>query len=136
MKHSFCNLAAASLMVILFNTAAFAESYPALFPNPDMGMTTNLVVIPKYSEKPELPPKGERKPSRKLAAHIGDGWVMIEGVDESEILSYDINGYDGFPLASFDSAPEFTETLFSLHGEYEVSFTTDEYIYTGYVWME
>ena len=61
---------------------------------------------------------------------------MIEGVDESEILSYDINGYDGFPLASFDSAPEFTQTLFSLHGEYEVCFTTDEYIYTAYVWME
>ena len=103
----------------------------------DFNPTVLVQVSPSLNnnKKPERPPKGERKPSRKLTAHIGDGWVMIEGVDESDILSYDINGYDGFPLASFDSAPEFTETLFSLHGEYEVSFTTDEYIYTGYVWM-
>lgn len=104
------------------------------------GTGGNLSVLvtgkPVDDLEPKNPVKGDRKPSRKLMAQIGAGWVMIEGVDVSEIVLFEINETNGFPVGYFDSASEFTEILFSLQGEYEVRFITEEWEYVGYVWIE
>lgn len=90
---------------------------------------------PSFNDKsePDETPKGDRKPARRLVGEIGNGWVKIEGVDETEILSYEINDSDGCFVASFGAPYEFTEALFSLSGEYEVRFHTESYVYVGYV---
>lgn len=85
---------------------------------------------------PELPPIGDRQSPERLPACVSDGGVTIEQVSESEIESYDIYTPSGILLDSFGSGEAFATSLFSLEGEYEVRFTTSEYVYIGYVCIE
>ena len=93
-------------------------------------------LMPKDDLEPENPENGKRDTPERLPASIMESGVTIERVSESEIESYDIYTPSGILLDSFGSGEEFATSLFSLEGEYEVRFTTSEYVYVGYVWME
>ena len=127
---------AATLMLLVF-------AFPASGDNPFCGnigqgnfVLVGLTPYPRYDEEPELPEKGTRDTPERLPACVSDGGVTIERVSESEIESYDIYTPSGILLDSFGSGEEFATYLFSLKGEYELRFTTSEYVYVGYVWME
>ncbi|MDE6717975.1 MAG: hypothetical protein K2J70_07275 [Muribaculaceae bacterium] len=89
--------------------------------------------LPKDDEIPETPVKGDRTPSMRIPVTISMDWVEISGVDSNDILTYGIYDLDGGCMGIFNDAPSFTDIFFSLSGEYELRFTTDEYLYIGYV---
>ena len=92
--------------------------------------------MPKEDLDPENPENGKRDTPERLPASITESGVTIERVSESDIESYDIYTPSGILLDSFGLGEEFATSLFSLKGEYELRFTTSEYVYVGYVWME
>ncbi len=75
-----------------------------------------------------------RLPSRSIECTISttDG-VIIPGVDTSDILSYEIYDVEGICIGIFSDADDFVSYLFSQNGSFEVRFTTDEYIFLGYI---
>lgn len=55
-------------------------------------------------------------------------------VDAEEIQSYEIWDADGeLCIASYTEESDFINALFSLEGEYQIQFTTEDYTYIGYV---
>ena len=127
---------AGTLMLLAF-------AFPASGDNPFCGnigqgnfVLVGLTPYPRYDEEPELPEKGKRDTPERLPASITESGVTIERVSESEIDSFDIYTPSGILLDSFGSGEEFATSLFSLNGEYELRFTTSEYVYVGYVRME
>ena len=99
-------------------------------------LSFQVYYMPKDDLEPENPEKGTRDTPERLPASITESGVTIERVSESEIESYDIYTPSGIFLGCFESGEEFATSLFSLKGEYELRFTTSEYVYVGYVWME
>ena len=99
-------------------------------------LSFQVYYMPKEDLEPENPENGKRDTPERLPACVSDGGVTIERVSESEIESYDIYTPSGILLDSFGSGEEFATYLFSLKGEYELRFTTSEYVYVGYVRME
>lgn len=96
-----------------------------------------VIPVPK-EEEPIIPnpPIKHRLPSRMLTVSISsDGSILIDGIAE-EILTYEILDEQESTMGIFYDSLSFTATLFSLQGDYEIRLVTDEYIYTGYVWME
>lgn len=60
--------------------------------------------------------------------------VMIRGNYEIEILSYEIRTPDGeICILDTEDEKDFTITLFSLTGEYELRFYTADHLFIGYV---
>ena len=89
----------------------------------------------------EVPDKdpivGHRIPGKMISATIGEsGRVEIIGVDPEDISEYAILNVDEEIIGVFADGFSFSHTLFSLKGEYELRFTTSEYVYIGYVWVE
>ena len=85
----------------------------------------------------DLPQRGSRAPGYPIEATISlDGGVEIQGIDSADILSYEVCDEEGVCLASFADESDFTGFLFSSAGAYMVRFTTDDYIYIGYVEIE
>ena len=127
---------AGTLMLLVF-------AFPASGDNPFCGnigqgnfVLVGLTPYPRYDEEPEFPEKGKRDTPERLPASITESGVTIERVYESDIESYDIYTPSGILLDSFGSSEAFATSLFSLEGEYELRFTTSEYVYIGYVWVE
>lgn len=85
----------------------------------------------------ETPQRGDRAPGCPMEAIISlDGGVEIQGLDSADILSYEVCDEEGVCLVSFADESDFTDFLFSSAGAYMVRFTTDDYIYIGYVEIE
>ena len=88
-------------------------------------------------EKGDLPQRGDRTPGCPIEAVISlDGGVEIQGIDSADILSYEVCDEEGICVASFADESGFTDFLFSDRGMYMVRFTTDDYIYIGFVEIE
>lgn len=75
-----------------------------------------------------------RLPSRPIKCTISltDG-VIIPGVNTSNIISYQIYDVSGIFIGMFSESDDFVSFLFSQNGTFEVRFTTEDYIYIGYV---
>lgn len=54
-------------------------------------------------------------------------------VEPGDILSYEIWDTDGeICIASYTEESDFINALFSMEGEYQIHFSTEEYSYIGY----
>ncbi|MDE5877059.1 MAG: hypothetical protein K2H47_06150 [Muribaculaceae bacterium] len=84
--------------------------------------------------KYETPKKGDRLPSRPIECYLSltEG-VVIPTVDIPEIISYEIYDLSEACIGIFSEADDFVSFLFSQSGSFEVRFTTDEYIFVGYI---
>ena len=100
------------------------------------GRTLSLFLF-KFSEdgsghpKPETNPVGDRANRRPLSGEIGASGVNIPGVDNSEIISFEIYTPSGFCMGIYSDEMDFIEALFSLSGEYEIRFVTDYAVFAG-----
>lgn len=135
MKQGLFKIACILLVMLAYLPASAGDPYAGFIPS-GPHLSLDLQPIHIYDEEPELPDNGMRDNPERIPALISENGVAIERVSESEIESYDIYTPSGILLDSFGSGEEFATSLFSLKGEYEVRFTTSEYIYVGYVWME
>ena len=135
MKQALFKIACILLVMLACLPASAGDPYAGFIPS-GPHLSLDLQPIPIYDEQPELPDNGMRDNPERIPALISENGVAIERVSESEIESYDIYASSGIQVGSFASGAKFATTLFSLEGEYEVRFTTSEYVYIGYVWME
>ena len=79
--------------------------------------------------------EGIRIPSRFIVCIISAEGIQMD-VDVEEIQSYEIWDADGeLCIASYTEESDFINALFSLQGEYQIQFTTEDYTYIGYVTM-
>ena len=77
--------------------------------------------------------KGIRIPSRFIVCIISAEGIQMD-VEAEEILSYEIWDADGeVCIASYTEESDFINALFSLEGEYQIQFTTEDYVYIGYI---
>lgn len=76
---------------------------------------------------------GARKPAGLIVCTISAEGIQM-GVETGEIMSYEIWDADGdICVASFTEESDFINVLFSMEGEYQIHFSTEEYSYFGYV---
>lgn len=134
MKQGLFKIACILLVMLACLPASAGDPYTGFIPaGPHLSLDLQPMPI---DEEPAFPDKRMRDNPERIPALISENGVAIERVSESEIESYDIYASSGIQVGSFVSGAEFATTLFSLEGEYEVRFTTSEYVYIGYVWME
>lgn len=126
-----------TLKVLVVLTLFFVSFSNELYAQDDQ--TTITVNLRKgkgnAGDKPEIPVKGGTKtPLRWLLCWINPTiGVQIENCDE-EINSYEI--WDASSVAcSFATTTEydFVDTLFTLSGDYQIRFVTDDFVYEGYI---
>ena len=98
-------------------------------------ITIHLVKI--QDEEPEIAiptnPVGRRSNRRPLSGEISASAVNIPGVDNSDIISFEIYTPSGFCMGIYSDEMDFIEALFSLSGEYEIRFMTDYAVFVGNV---
>lgn len=71
-------------------------------------------------------------PTRPIPCSISvDDGVSFDDGSNPEIISYEIKDADNNPVAVTGDEADFIQTLFSLTGEYEIQFRTDECVYYG-----
>lgn len=88
-------------------------------------------------EEPKLTPffpRKERCPAVPLFCSISrvDG-IQISGVDNADIVSFEILDAYGNTIALLQDEPSFIETIFSLNGEYRVVFRLNNQTLTGWI---
>lgn len=77
--------------------------------------------------------EGNRAPSRPIFCTISAEGIQMD-VDAEDIQLYEIWDADGeLCIASYTEESDFINALFSLEGEYQIQFTTEDYTYIGYV---
>lgn len=95
------------------------------------GTTTRTVQLKKKPKHDNLQ-KGSRIPGIVVCIINTEGIQM--GVEPDGILSYEIWNSDGeICVASYTEESDFINALFSMEGEYQIHFSTEEYSYIGYV---
>lgn len=97
------------------------------------GSTTTQTVQLKKKHNQSNNQKGSRKPAGLIVCTISAEGIQM-GVETGEIMSYEIWDADGdICVASFTEESDFINVLFSMEGEYQIHFSTEEYSYFGYV---
>lgn len=82
--------------------------------------------------KPEIPDKGNRKPSKRIYGSISKaGGLKIDGVNISEIYLFEIYDADGVCIGAFCDANDFVQAVFSYHGNMELRLHTAKHILLG-----
>ena len=85
-------------------------------------------------ETPIFPTHKGRCPAAPLFCSISRvGGIQISGVDNAEIMSFEILDAYGNTVALLQDEPSFIETIFSLNGEYCVVFRLQNKILSGWV---
>lgn len=87
----------------------------------------------EYEPKPDDDKKNHhRTPSRPIPCSISveDG-VSFDDGSNPDIISYEIKDADNNPIAVTGDEADFIQTLFTLMGEYQILFRTDDYVYYG-----
>lgn len=82
---------------------------------------------------PDPDPVGSRIPQRRLMGEISPMGVNIQGVDKSEIISFELYAEDEMCVGIFLQEQEFLTFLYSLSGTFELRFITDGYVYIGLI---
>ena len=123
MKYSI--LVSATFAVILYTSLDASASYETV--------QTIMMAKVETSQQNKLAnlPKGRRMPSKKLRAEISLSGLYIPGIDNSDIISFEIYTSNGICMGVFSDEMEFIETLFSLSGEYEIRILTDYAVFAG-----
>ena len=85
------------------------------------------------NNRPGNNPDGNRMPPRPILCTISIEHGIECEIAAEETLSYEIRTEDGICLASFTDESDFIQMLFSVPGNYQIRFLTDDYIYTGYI---
>ena len=75
--------------------------------------------------------KGDRSNRRPLIGEITSSGVNIPGVENSEIISFEIYDLSGICMGIYSAEMDFVNALFSLSGEFEIRFVTDEAAFAG-----
>ena len=74
---------------------------------------------------------GRRSKERPLTGEITTSGVNIPGVENSEIISFEIYDLSGICMGIYSAEMDFVNALFSLSGEFEIRFVTDEAAFAG-----
>ena len=76
---------------------------------------------------------GRRSKERPLTGEITTSGVNIPGVENSEIISFEIYDLSGICLGIYSDETDFVNALFSLSGEFEIVFATENTTFAGIV---
>ncbi len=120
---------------ILSLVTVFALLFPQFANATNLTFITFTVQQTSVGPSLKIDPIGERSLSGQLMCTISeeDG-VSISSVDTEDIVSFEISSAEtNQVLASFTAVDDFVDYLFTNPGEYLVTFTTDDYIYSGYI---
>ncbi|MBD5189627.1 MAG: hypothetical protein HDS95_05045 [Bacteroidales bacterium] len=100
----------------------------------ETGQTIMMVKV-ETSQQNKLAnlPKGKRMPSKTLRAEISLSGIYIPGVDNNDIISFEIYTSKGICMGIFSEEMDFIETLFSLSGEYEIRIVTEYATFAGII---
>lgn len=92
-----------------------------------------LVKIQDEEPEYEIPtnPVGRRSNRRPLTGEITTSGVNIPGVENSEIISFEVYDPSGICMGIYSDETDFVNALFSLSGEFEIRFVTDEAAFAG-----
>ena len=75
--------------------------------------------------------KGHRSNRRPITGEITSSGVNSPGVENSEIISFEIYDLSGICMGIYSAEMDFVNALFSLSGEFEIRFVTDEATFAG-----
>lgn len=96
------------------------------------GTTTQTVQLNK-KPKQVIHHRGSRIPAGIVVCIISTEGIQMD-FEPNDILSYEIWNSDGeICVASYTEEADFINALFSMEGEYQIHFSTEEYSYIGYV---
>lgn len=95
------------------------------------GTATQTVQLSK-KHKHDTRLRGSRIPAGIVVCTISTEGIQMN-VEPGDILSYEIWDTDGeICIASYTEESDFINALFSMEGEYQIHFSTEEYSYIGY----
>ena len=81
----------------------------------------------------ELDPEGHRLPGRPVTCVLTESTIECSALNIDDIVSYEIHTSNGDSIGIFFTPDSFLSVLFTLSGEYRISFRTDEVIFLGYI---
>lgn len=97
-------------------------------------LTLHFIKV-KVGEEPEINPNidphGKRTNRCPLTGTVSTSGVYIPGVDNNDIISFEIYTSNGICTGIFSEEMDFIETLFSLSGEYEIRVVTEYAMFAG-----
>ena len=76
---------------------------------------------------------GRRSKERPITGEITSSGVSIPGVEISDIISFEIYDPSGICLGIYSDEMDFVNALFSLSGEFEIVFVTENTTFAGIV---
>ena len=82
---------------------------------------------------PDLSSGRHRSNRRPLSGEITSSGVSIPGVEISDIISFEIYDPSGICLGIYSDEMDFVNALFSLNGEYEIVFVTENTTFAGII---
>lgn len=121
------------LLIVAFAILA-SIPYTALYA--EDGTTYEVNLKRDSTTIPDTPIHGQRSPSCVNTCIINESGLLIPGVDNSEILSYEVINEDGICLGEFYDEFEFVNFVFSFSQSIEIKIYTETYIYSGYIFIE
>lgn len=99
-------------------------------------LTLHFIKV-KVGEEPEtnpnIDPHGKRTNRCPLTGTISPSGIYIPGVDNNDIISFEIYTSNGICMGIYGDEMDFIETLFSLSGEYEICIVTENITFVGYL---
>ena len=98
-------------------------------------ISIHLVKIQDEEPENEIPthPIGRRSKRIPLSGEITSSGVSIPGVEISDIISFEIYDPSGICLGIYSDEMDFVNALFSLSGEFEIVFVTENTTFAGIV---
>lgn len=120
--------------LLLLFIMALIYSVPIFALPQDIVYKFNVVKTYNYDNyHVDEPPVGHRIPPQSLPCTISNDGIDIQGVDSSDIASFEIYTINGcLKYASLD-LESFISSISNLEGEYEIRFITDSYTFKGYI---
>lgn len=107
----------------------------------DDNNSCTITLNPQLTDDPDDPEQliagSKRKtPGRPIVVTINEGvGVTISNCDEDEIILYSIFDSEGLMIFSSIDEVEFSSTIFTLHGYYEIKFEIGEKIFKGSIYL-
>ncbi|MDE5791506.1 MAG: hypothetical protein K2H96_09810 [Muribaculaceae bacterium] len=99
-------------------------------------LTLHFIKV-KAGEEPEtnpnIDPHGKRTNRCPLTGTISPSGIYIPGVDNNDIISFEIYTSNGICIGIYSEEIDFIKTLFSLSGEYEIRIVTDYAVFAGII---
>lgn len=108
---------------------------------PSLAFSQNECTVPMYWQSDSRPehevdpsPKGVRAPARPVIIYINsEEGVVIQGVGQDEVLSYEAYDMNSTMLASFTDGVEFANYVLNYTDTLEIRINLSEYSLRGYI---